>query len=184
MGIKSDGWIKKMALEQKMIEPFSEKQVRQGCISYGTSAYGYDMRLADEYKVFSDKNVALLDPKNLNQEAFATIKSDHCVIPAHSFVLARSLEYFKIPRDVLAICTGKSTYCRCGVIVNVSPLEPCWEGYLTISITNTAPVPVKIYSNEGIGQILFLEAAETCEVSYKDKNGKYQGQQEITAAKL
>jgi dCTP deaminase len=184
MGIKPDKWIKKMAIDHEMIKPFSEGQVREGSISYGTSAYGYDIRVADEYKVFTDKSIPLLDPKSFNTDAFVDVKEDHCIIPPNSFILARSLEYFKIPRDILAVCDGKSTYCRCGVVVNVSPLEPCWEGYLTMAISNTAPVPVKIYSGEGIAQILFLEAAEICEVSYKDKKGKYQAQKEITVSKI
>lgn len=182
MPVKPDSWIIKMAREQEIIKPFSETQVRTG-ISFGVSSYGYDIALSDEFKILKTDNQTLLDPKADNDARFETIKADSVIIPPNSFILARSLEYFKIPREVLTICTGKSTYARSGIIVNVTPFEPEWEGYATISISNTAPIPVKIYANEGIAQLIFLEAAELCQTSYKDKKGKYQGQTSITLSK-
>jgi dCTP deaminase len=167
-----------------MISPFSDAQARQGVISYGVSSYGYDMRIGNEFKIFANINGICVDPKRFDPAGFADFKGDVCVIPPNSFVLATSLEYFKIPRDVLVICLGKSTYARCGLVVNVTPLEPEWEGHVTIEISNTAPLPAKIYANEGIAQIIFLQSAEVCEVSYKDKAGKYQAQKGITLPKL
>lgn len=182
MPVKPDSWIIKMAREHEIIKPFSETQVRLG-ISYGVSSYGYDIALANEFKLLKTSDQSLLDPKVDNDSRFETIVADSIVIPPNSFILARSLEYFKIPRDVITICTGKSTYARSGVVVNVTPFEPEWEGYATISISNTAPVPVRIYANEGIAQLIFLEATEQCTTSYKDKKGKYQGQTRITLSK-
>ena len=179
MGVKSDRWIKEMAEGHRMIEPFEGGQVRQG-ISFGVSAYGYDFRLADEFKIPDLSHLEDIDPKNTLPEHFLDCRADSLLVPANSFVLARSLEYFRIPRDVVTICTGKSTYARCGIIVNVTPFEPEWEGFATLSLSNTAPRPVRIYAGEGIAQLLFLEASEICEVSYKDKKGKYQAQKEIT----
>ncbi len=184
MGLKPDHWIRKMALEHGMIEPFVENQVRQGVISYGVSSYGYDMRVADEFKVFTDVYGALVDPKNFSPQSFVDIKGDTCIIPPNSFALARSVEYFRIPRSVLTVCLGKSTYARCGLIVNVTPFEPQWEGFVTLEISNTTPLPAKIYANEGIAQVLFFEADEPCDVSYADKKGKYQGQTGVTPPKL
>ena len=184
MGLKPDHWIRKMALEQKMIEPFVEKQVRQGVISYGVSSYGYDLRVADEFKIFTNVYSAIVDPKNFSQESFVDFKGDVCVIPPNSFALARSLEYFRIPRQVLTVCLGKSTYARCGLIVNVTPFEPEWEGYVTLEISNTTPLPAKVYANEGLAQVLFFEADDVCETSYADKKGKYQGQIGVTPPKL
>lgn len=184
MGLKPDHWIRKMALEHGMIEPFVESQVREGVISYGVSSYGYDMRVADEYKIFTNVRSAIVDPKNFTSDSFVDYKGDVCVIPPNSFVLARSMEYFRIPRKVLTVCLGKSTYARCGLIVNVTPFEPEWEGYVTLEISNTTPLPAKVYSNEGISQVLFFEADEECEVSYADKKGKYQKQTELTLPKL
>jgi dCTP deaminase len=184
MGLKPDHWIRKLAREQKMIEPFEEKQVRQGVISYGVSSYGYDIRVADEYKIFTNVYSAVVDPKNFDPKSMVDYKGDVCVIPPNSFALARTVEYFRIPRSVLTVCLGKSTYARCGIIVNVTPFEPEWEGYVTLEISNTTPLPAKIYSNEGIAQVLFFEADEECEVSYADKNGKYQKQQSIVLPKL
>lgn len=184
MSIKSDRWIEEMALKFGMIEPFEKGQISRGVISFGLSAYGYDMRIADEFKVFRGLGVDLIDPKNLTDEAFEFQKGDYCIIPANHFILARSVEYFRIPRNILTITSGKSTYARCGVIVNVTPFEPEWEGFATISISNTAPVPVKLYANEGIAQVIFLESDEICRVSYADKKGKYQAQQDITTSKI
>ncbi len=183
MSIKSDGWIKKMA-KLGMIEPFEKEQVRhvegKKVISYGVSSYGYDVRCADEFKVFTNINSAVVDPKNFDPESFVDVKSDVCIIPPNSFALARTTEYFRIPRNVLTICLGKSTYARCGIIVNVTPLEPEWEGHVTLEFSNTTPLPAKIYANEGVAQMLFMEAAEVCEVSYLDRAGKYQGQTGVT----
>jgi len=179
MGVKSDRWIKEMAESHRMIEPFAAGQVSQG-ISYGVSSYGYDFRLADDFKIPDLSRLEDFDPKNTQPEHFLDCRTEALLIPANSFVLARSLEYFRIPRDVVTICTGKSTYARCGVVVNVTPFEPEWEGFATLSLSNTGPRPVKVYAGEGIAQLLFLEAAEICEVSYKDKKGKYQAQKEIT----
>ncbi len=184
MGIKSDSWIRKMALEAKMIEPFEGEQVSKGQISFGLSSYGYDMRVADEFKIFNNKAAGMIDPKKLDPEAFYDFKGEVCVIPPNSFVLARSLEYFRIPRNVMTICFGKSTYARCGIITNVTPFEPEWEGYVTMGISNTTPLPAKVYANEGIAQVLFFEADEVCARSYMDKKGKYQAQKEITLSKI
>jgi dCTP deaminase len=182
--IKADRWIKKMALEHGMIDPFEDRQVRAGVISYGVSSYGYDIRVADEFKVFTNINSTVVDPKNFDARSFVDIKADVCIIPPNSFALAKTVEYFRIPRNVLTICVGKSTYARCGLIVNVTPFEPEWEGYVTLEISNTTPLPAKVYANEGISQVLFFESDEDCEVSYKDKKGKYQGQQGLTLPKL
>jgi dCTP deaminase len=173
-----------MALKHEMISPFSEKQVRQGVISYGLSSYGYDLRVADEFKIFTNVNSTIVDPKNFDERSFVTVQSDCCIVPPNSFALARSIEYFKIPRDVLTICLGKSTYARCGIIVNVTPFEPEWEGYVTLEISNTTPLPAKIYANEGLCQIIFFQSDEPCETSYADRKGKYQGQQGIVLPKL
>ena len=177
--VMSDKWIRRMAKEHRMIEPFEEKLVRRGVVSYGLSSYGYDFRIADEFKIFTNVYSSVVDPKNFDEKAFVTVRGDYCIIPPNSFVLARSVEYFRIPRDVLGICIGKSTYARCGIIVNVTPLEPEWEGYLTVEISNTTPLPAKIYAWEGIAQLVFIKASEPCEVSYKDRKGKYQYQKGI-----
>jgi dCTP deaminase len=184
VAIKSDRWIKRMAEEHGMIEPFAADQVRGGVISYGLSSYGYDMRIADEFKVFTNVFNTLVDPKNFDPRSFVDIKADHCDIPPNSFALARSVELFRIPRNVLSIVLGKSTYARCGLIVNVTPLEPAWEGYVTIEVSNTTPLPARIYANEGIAQVLFLESDEECMVSYADKAGKYQNQQGVVPPRL
>ena len=184
MGIKNDQWIRKMSLEEKMIEPFEGGESPKGAISFGVSSYGYDLRLADEFKIFNNKATGMIDPKRMEADAFYDFKGEVCVIPPNSLVLARSLEYFRIPRHVLTVCFGKSTYARCGILTNVTPLEPEWEGYVTMGIVNTTPLPAKIYANEGIAQILFFEADEVCVRSYKDKKGKYQAQKEITLAKI
>ena len=184
MALQSDRWIRQMAKTHGMIEPFVEGQVRQHdgekIISYGLSSYGYDLRVADEFKVFTNINNSIIDPKNFNENAFVDIQGDYCIIPPNSFALARSVEYFRIPRNVLTLCIGKSTYARCGIIVNVTPFEPEWEGFVTLEISNTTPLPAKIYANEGLAQVLFYEAAEACEVSYADRKGKYMGQINIT----
>ncbi len=182
--LKNDKWIKKMAKEKRIIEPFEEKQVKKGVISFGLSSYGYDIRLSDEFKIFTNVFNSIVDPKNFDPKSFVDFKGEVCVIPPNSFVLGKSLEYFRIPRDVLGICVGKSTYARCGIIVNITPLEPMWRGYLTIEISNTTPLPVKVYANEGIAQVIFLGAEEECEVSYKDKKGKYQEQKGIELPKI
>ena len=174
--LKSDRWIRKTCLEEKMIDPFVDRQDGTGRISFGLSSYGYDIRVADEYMIFTNVYGALVDPKAFAANSFVDHKGPECIVPPNSFALARSVERFKIPRKVLAICLGKSTYARCGIIVNVTPLEPTWEGFLTIEISNTTPLPAKIYSNEGIAQLLFLESDEVCEVSYSDRPGKYQDQ--------
>ena len=184
MGLKPDHWIRKMSLEIGMIEPFVENQVREGVISYGVSSYGYDMRVADEFKIFTNVYSAIVDPKNFSPQSFVDFRGDVCIIPPNSFVLARSVEYFRIPRSVLTICLGKSTYARTGLIVNVTPFEPEWEGFVTLEISNTTPLPAKVYANEGISQVLFFEADEECEISYADKKGKYQGQMGVTPPKL
>ncbi len=173
-----------MAKKHEMIRPFAEKQVKKNAISYGLSSYGYDVRVADEFYIFTNVNTAMVDPKNFDSESFKKVKSDHCIIPPNSFVLARTVEYFKIPRKILTICLGKSTYARCGIIVNVTPFEPEWEGYATLEISNTTPLPAKIYANEGIAQVVFLEADQECQLSYRDKKGKYQGQKKITLPKI
>jgi dCTP deaminase len=182
--IKADRWIKKMALEHGMIDPFEDRQVRAGVISYGLSSYGYDIRVADEFKVFTNINSTVVDPKNFDNRSFVDVKADVCIIPPNSFALAKTVEYFRIPRDVLTVCVGKSTYARCGLIVNVTPFEPEWEGYVTLEISNTTPLPAKVYANEGISQVLFFQSDETCEVSYADKKGKYQRQQGLTLPRL
>ncbi|MFH2036885.1 MAG: dCTP deaminase [Candidatus Zixiibacteriota bacterium] len=179
MSVKSDNWIKKMSTKHGMIRPFSAKQVKKG-ISYGLSSYGYDIRVADEFKIFTNANSSIIDPKKFSKDSFIDIKAKSILVPPNSFALARTVEYFKIPRDVITICLGKSTYARCGIIVNVTPFEPEWEGFATLEISNTTPLPAKIYANEGIAQILFFGADEICKVSYKDKKGKYQGQKSIT----
>jgi len=184
MGLKPDHWIKKMALEQRMIEPFADSQVRNGVISYGVSSYGYDIRVADEYKIFTNVFSAVVDPKHFDPKSMVDFKGEICVIPPNSFALARTIEYFRVPRGVLTVCLGKSTYARCGIIVNVTPFEPEWEGYVTLEISNTTPLPARIYSNEGIAQVLFFEADEECLISYADKKGKYQKQQAIELPKL
>ncbi len=184
MSLKPDHWIRRMALEQGMIEPFVDGQRREGVISYGLSSYGYDMRVADEFKIFTNVRSAIVDPKNFSDDSFVDYQGDICVIPPNSFVLARSMEYFRIPRSVLTLCVGKSTYARCGLIVNVTPFEPEWEGYVTLEISNTTPLPARVYSNEGIAQVIFFEADEGCEVSYADRRGKYQKQDRLTLPKL
>jgi dCTP deaminase len=184
MAIKSDRWIKRMALEQGMIEPFEDRQVREGVVSFGLSSYGYDVRVADEFKVFTNVYNTVVDPKKFDEKSFVDIRADVCTIPPNSFALARTIEYFRIPRDVLTVCLGKSTYARCGIIVNVTPFEPEWEGHVTIEISNTTPLPAKIYANEGIAQVLFFQSDESCEVSYKDKSGKYQAQRGVTLPKI
>lgn len=184
MPVKSDKWIRRMALEQRMIEPFVEKQVREGVISYGLSSYGYDIRLADEFKIFTNINNTFVDPKNFDPRSFQDFKGTYCIVPPNSFCLARSIEYFRIPRNVLTICVGKSSYARCGIICNVTPFEPEWEGHATIEITNSTPLPAKVYANEGVAQVIFLQADEACEISYADKKGKYQKQTGIVLPKL
>lgn len=179
MSIKPDRWIRRMALEHGMIEPFVENQVREGVISYGVSSFGYDMRVTESFKVFTNVFNALVDPKNFDPRSLVDVEGEYCDIPPNSFALTRSVEYFRIPRNVLAIVLGKSTYARCSIIINVTPLEPGWEGYVTIEISNTAPLPARIYANEGIGQVIFLESDEECETSYADKRGKYQQQKDI-----
>ena len=192
MSIKSDRWIRRMAQQERMIEPFVDSQVgrvdKEGrkCISFGLSSYGYDMRVAPEFRIFTNVLSAVVDPKNFDSKSFVEFQGDVCIVPPNSFALARSVEYFRIPRNVLTICLGKSTYARCGIITNVTPFEPEWEGYVTLEISNTTPLPAKIYANEGICQVLFFEADDddVCEVSYKDKAGKYQGQQGVTLPRL
>ncbi|MEP1472812.1 MAG: dCTP deaminase [Halieaceae bacterium] len=187
MTIKSDKWIRRMASEQGMIEPFEAGQVRADgdnrLISYGTSSYGYDVRCSSHFKVFTNINSATVDPKQFDENSFVDVESDVCVIPPNSFALASTVEYFRIPRNVLTICLGKSTYARCGIIVNVTPLEPEWEGHVTLEFSNTTTLPAKIYANEGVAQMLFFESDEVCEVSYKDRGGKYQGQRGVTLPK-
>ncbi|MET0986376.1 MAG: dCTP deaminase [Steroidobacteraceae bacterium] len=187
MSIKSDRWIRRMSLEHGMFEPFAPEQVRTSnagkIVSYGTSSYGYDVRCAGEFKIFTNINSTIVDPKNFDSGSFVDVKADVCIIPPNSFALARTVEYFRIPRKVLTICLGKSTYARCGIIVNVTPLEPEWEGHVTLEFSNTTPLPAKIYANEGVAQMLFLESDEVCETSYKDRGGKYQGQRGVTLPK-
>ncbi len=184
MGLKPDHWIRRMALEQHMIEPFADRQVRDGVISFGVSSYGYDIRVADEYKIFTNVFSATVDPKHFDPRSMVDFKGDVCIIPPNSFALARTVEYFRIPRGVLTVCLGKSTYARCGIIVNVTPFEPEWEGYVTLEISNTTPLPARIYANEGIAQVLFFEADDPCQVSYAEKKGKYQFQQSIELPKI
>jgi dCTP deaminase len=187
MSIKSDKWIRRMAQQHDMISPFEAGQIRENqtgkVISYGTSSYGYDVRCADEFKVFTNINSVIVDVKNFDISSFVDVKSDVCIIPPNSFALARTVEYFKIPRDVLVVCLGKSSYARCGIIVNVTPLEPEWEGHVTLEFSNTTPLPAKIYANEGVAQMLFFGGDEVCETSYKDRGGKYQGQEGVTLPK-
>src|SRR5690349_4669281 len=186
MSIKSDRWSRRMAKEHGMIEPFTDSQVREGAISYGVSSYGYDMRVAPEFKIFTNALSAVVDPKHFDSKSFVEFEGEVCIVPPNSFALARSVEYFRIPRNVLTVCVGKSTYARCGIITNVTPFEPEWEGHVTLEISNTTPLPAKIYANEGIAQVLFFTADEgdECERSYKDKKGKYQAQKGITLPKL
>jgi dCTP deaminase len=186
MSIKSDSWIRRMAREHRMIEPFVDGQVREGAISYGVSSYGYDMRVAPEFRIFTNVLSVIVDPKHFDARSFVEFDGDVCIVPPNSFALARSVEYFRIPRNVLTICLGKSTYARCGIITNVTPFEPEWEGYVTLEISNTTPLPAKIYANEGICQVLFFEADDDdiCETSYADKKGKYQKQTGVTLPKL
>jgi dCTP deaminase len=188
MGIKSDIWIRRMAKEKAMIEPFSATQVRktetgQSIISYGLSSYGYDLRVSNEFKVFTNVFNTVVDPKAFDEKSFVDIETDVCIVPPNSFALARSIEYFRIPRDVITICLGKSTYARCGIIVNVTPFEPEWEGHVTLEISNTTPLPARIYANEGLAQVLFIGGDEVCETSYADRKGKYMGQRGITTPK-
>ena len=182
--IKSDRWIKHMALDKGMIEPFEERQVRHGAISYGLSSYGYDIRIADQFKIFTNVYNTVVDPKEFDPRSFVDVRGAVCIIPPNSFALGRSVEYFRIPRNVMTICLGKSTYARCGIITNVTPFEPEWEGFVTLEISNTTPLPAKIYANEGIAQVLFFESDETCAVSYADRQGKYQAQQGIVLPKV
>jgi dCTP deaminase len=184
MAIKSDRWIRQHALEHGMIEPFVDSQVSAGVVSYGLSSYGYDIRVADEFKIFTNINNTVIDPKNFDPRSFVDIKSDVCIVPPNSFALARTIEYFRIPRDVLTVCLGTSTYARCGIIVNVTPFEPEWEGFVTLEISNTTPLPAKIYANEGIAQVLFFQSDEPCERSYADKKGKYLKQVGVTLPKI
>ncbi|TAM81868.1 MAG: dCTP deaminase [Acidobacteria bacterium] len=184
MSVKNDRWIRRMVQEKQMIEPFAENQKRDGVISYGLSSYGYDLRVADEYKIFTNVNNSIVDPKSFDERSFVEFKGPVCIVPPNSFALARSVEYFRIPRSILTICVGKSTYARCGIIVNVTPLEPEWEGYVTLEISNTTPLPARVYSNEGLCQIVFFESDEVCETSYKDKKGKYQSQQGIVLPRI
>ncbi|MDG2000832.1 MAG: dCTP deaminase [Alphaproteobacteria bacterium] len=184
MSIMPDSWIKKMAKENNMIQPFADEQKKNGVISFGVSSYGYDARVSDEFKVFTNVNNALVDPKNFSEESFIERKADSCIIPPNSFVLARTVEYFKIPRDVLVICLGKSTYARCGIIVNVTPLEPEWEGHVTLEFSNTTPLPARVYANEGACQFLFLKGDIACDISYLERSGKYMGQRGVTLPKL
>jgi dCTP deaminase len=188
MSVCPDHWIRKMSLERGMIEPFVERQVRSSddrqIISYGLSSYGYDLRVADEFKVFTNVFSAMVDPKNFDEKSFVDVKTDVCVVPPNSFALARSVEYFRIPREVLTICVGKSTYARCGIIVNVTPFEPEWEGHVTLEISNTTPLPARIYANEGLAQVVFFEAGVPCETSYADRGGKYMKQRGITVPRM
>ncbi len=191
MSIKSDKWIRRMAEQHGMIEPFEPNQVKTSpegkrMVSYGTSSYGYDIRCSSEFKLFTNLNSTIVDPKNFDPNSFVEVNADYCIIPPNSFALARTVEYFRIPRNVLTICLGKSTYARCGIIVNVTPFEPEWEGYVTLEFSNTTPLPAKIYANEGCAQVLFFEADadDVCEISYKDRGGKYQGQVGVTLPKI
>ena len=184
MSIKPDKWITRMVKEYKMIEPYADGQVTDGAVSYGVSSYGYDIRIADEFKIFTNINSTVVDPKGFDPRSFVDLKGDVCIIPPNSFALAKTVEYFRIPRDVLTVCVGKSTYARCGLIVNVTPFEPEWEGFVTLEISNTTPLPAKVYANEGISQVLFFQSDEVCEVSYADKQGKYQKQQGLTLPRL
>ncbi len=182
--LKNDRWIRKMALEHRMIDPFVDRQVRDGCISYGLSSYGYDLRVAEEFKIFTDVSATLVDPKAFDPGSMWSFTGGVCTIPPNSFALGRSVEYFRLPRNVLAVCLGKSTYARCGIITNVTPFEPEWEGHVTLEISNTTPLPARIYANEGIAQAIFFEADEPCETSYADRAGKYQAQRGITTPRI
>ncbi|HXY38608.1 MAG TPA: dCTP deaminase [Vicinamibacteria bacterium] len=184
MAVKADKWIRRMAQEHGMIEPFCEKQVREGVISYGLSSYGYDVRIADEFKIFTNINHTIVDPKDFDPRSFVDVKGAQCIVPPNSFALARSVEYFRIPRDVIVVCLGKSSYARCGIIVNVTPLEPEWEGIVTLEVSNTTPLPARIYAGEGIAQMLFFQGDEECETSYADRRGKYQAQRGVTLPRL
>jgi len=184
MPVQSDKWIKKMALESQMISPFEEKQIREGKISYGLSSFGYDARVSNEFKIFTNVNSEIVDPKNFKPSNFLTKKTSECIIPPNSFALASTIERFKIPKDILVICLGKSTYARCGIIANVTPLEPGWEGHVTLEFSNTTPLPAKIYANEGVAQLVFLKGNEKPEISYSDRNGKYMGQTGVTLPKV
>ncbi|MFL6622250.1 MAG: dCTP deaminase [Sulfurifustis sp.] len=188
MSIKSDKWIRRMAEQHGMIEPFEPRQVKANgggaIVSYGTSSYGYDIRCSNEFKIFTNINAAIVDPKHFSANSFVDFRGEVCIIPPNSFALARTVEYFRIPRNVLTLCLGKSTYARCGIIVNVTPLEPEWEGHVTLEFSNTTPLPARIYANEGVAQVIFLESDEICETSYKDRGGKYQGQQGVTLPKI
>ncbi len=184
MSIKPDKWITRMVKECNMIEPFTDDQVKDGRVSYGLSSYGYDIRISDEFKIFTNINTTVVDPKHFDENAFVDFKGEVCIIPPNSFVLGRSVEYFRIPRSVMTICVGKSTYARCGIITNVTPFEPEWEGFITLEISNTTPLPARIYANEGIAQVLFFESDEECQTSYADRKGKYQAQQGITLPKV
>jgi len=188
MSIKSDKWIRRMAVEHRMIEPFEPGQVRsvegRRIVSYGTSSYGYDVRCSDEFKVFTNVHSTVVDPKNFDEKSFVDLKGDVCIVPPNSFALARTVERFKVPRNVLVVCLGKSSYARCGIVVNVTPLEPEWEGFVTLEFSNTTPLPAKIYANEGVAQMLFFESDEVCETSYADRGGKYQGQKGVTLPKM
>ncbi len=184
MGLKSDKWIRKMSLEERMIEPFNEGLIGEGVVSYGLSSYGYDIRVSDEFKIFTNINAEVVDPKDFSENNVVDFKGDVCIVPPNSFALARTVEYFRMPPDTLAICLGKSTYARCGIIVNVTPFEPGFEGHITIEISNTTPLPAKIYANEGIAQVLFLQGDEPCETTYADRKGKYQAQTGITLPRI
>ena len=188
MTIKSDRWIRRMAEERRMIEPFEAGQVKEAggrrLVSYGTSSYGYDIRCSNEFKIFTNINSTIVDPKAFDEKNFVDFTGDVCIIPPNSFALARTVEYFRIPRNVLTICLGKSTYARCGIIVNVTPLEPEWEGHVTLEFSNTTPLPARVYANEGVAQVIFIESDEVCETSYKDRGGKYQGQQGVTLPRI
>jgi dCTP deaminase len=184
MSVRPDTWIRQMALERRMIEPFVDRQVREGVVSYGLSSYGYDIRVADQFKIFHNVFSATVDPKHLPKEAFVDFRGDVCIVPPNSFALAVTVEYFRIPENVITICVGKSTYARCGIITNVTPFEPGWEGHATLEISNTTPLPAKVYANEGIAQVLFFESDDPCEISYRVKAGKYQGQRGITLPRL
>ena len=184
MTIKSDRWIRRMATEKRMIEPFVDNQIHSGVISYGLSSYGYDIRVANEFKIFTNINTTLIDPKLFDPRSFVDLKAPVCIVPPNSFALARTVEYFRIPRDVLTVCLGKSTYARCGIIVNVTPFEPEWEGTATLEISNTTPLPAKIYADEGIAQVIFFQSDEVCGISYADRKGKYQAQRVVTLPKI
>lgn len=184
MGVKSDRWIRKMVEEYRMIEPFCSELISNGKISYGLSSYGYDVRVDNKFKIFTNINSTIVDPKNFDNKSFVDVESDVCIIPPNSFALAKSVEYFRIPRNVIVICIGKSTYARCGIIVNVTPLEPEWEGYITLEISNTTPLPAKIYAYEGLAQLVFFEADEPCEISYAERSGKYNKQMDLTLPKV